>query len=118
MTDEEVETEAQKTLRVIKTLLAVTSFLLTILFVIVIVLEIQVWSRNADIHRVREVQEETKIVVDKAASSSARAEKAINDAIAQSRNTSGANSTFAQQIRDGLESIKRIEAYINQLKGQ
>jgi cell division protein FtsL len=80
VTEEEVQS-AWKILRSLKALLVITSFLLTVVIVIVVVLEIQVQTRNADIHKVRSTINETKQIVSQARESSDASERAINNAI-------------------------------------
>jgi hypothetical protein len=83
VTEEETQSSVWKILRSLKALLVITSFLLSVVIVIVVVLEIQVQSRNADIHKVKSTINETKEIVTRARESSDASERAINNAINQ-----------------------------------
>lgn len=119
-----MEIQAIKAISWTKVFLVLNAFLLFIVIIIVIVLEVQVQTRNQDIETVKQVQNETKIVVQQSADSSARAEKAINDAIKQSQVSSGVNSQFTKDIQTGLAQINQnkmtldqIKVFLEQLKG-
>lgn len=111
MTDEEISTETKKTLHNTKALMWIAIVLLLIISVFLIVLEVQVQTRNSDIKKV-------KAVVTQAADSSDRAEKAINDAIASSRASSSTNRQFVSEIHEGLDAIKRIEEKLKEMENK
>src|SRR5690349_470503 len=105
---EEVTQKAETTLHRTNLVVGLSFFLLIVILVIVVVLEIQVQTRNADIHKV-------KGIVTQAAASTAASEKAINDAISQTSRSSTANRQFVQEIQDGLAAIKRIEQKLEEM---
>lgn len=124
-TERTIVDEAHKTLNVQKIFAAITAFMLFVLIIITAVLEIQVQTRNDDIDKIRDTTADLVKVVNKSEASSARAEKAINDAIHESRATSGQNADFAKQVQNGLATIQankltlqQIEVELKQLEGK
>jgi predicted Holliday junction resolvase-like endonuclease len=122
---EEETNSVWKIIRSLKTLLLITSFLLSVVIVIVLVLEIQVQSRNKDINRVKSTLTETKEIVTRARESSDASERAINNAINQANAASANNEQLVKDIRAGLVTIQAdrqtlldVEMYLRELKGQ
>lgn len=103
--DAVVLTEEQKLLRRMGRLLGFLVVAVVGLVLVVSVLEIQVQSRNKDIHTVG-------VVVHKAQTSSERAERAVNRAIDASN---AGSAVLTPQILTAFESIRRIEVEVQEL---